>query len=66
MERDTSLWEEVDSIPPFTRQLKHLIAVVRGTEEPNCSDKEGLKAVLVLEAVFKSLKTKGPVQVESV
>lgn len=57
MERDTSLLQSVDDVPPFTLQLQHFLAVVRGEQEPNCSAIEGLKDVLVIEAVFESLKT---------
>ena len=65
MERDASLQDEINDVLPFTLQLRHFIAVVRGEIEPNCSAREGLKAVLVVEAIFKSLKTKQPIRIES-
>jgi predicted dehydrogenase len=64
LEQDLSLRAEVDDVPPFTRQLKHFISAIRGEVEPNCSGKDGLKAVFVMEAMFKSLATNAPVVVE--
>jgi predicted dehydrogenase len=44
--------------------LKHFIAAVRGEVEPDCSAEDGLKVVLVIEAIFKSLASGMPVVVE--
>jgi predicted dehydrogenase len=49
----------------LTRQLRHFIATIRGEKKPDCSVEDGLKAVLVIEALFKSLATGKPVVVET-
>ena len=54
----------MDDLPPFKRQLKHFIAAARGEVDPNCSVEDGLGAVLVVEAIFKSLESHAPVVVE--
>lgn len=53
----------LDGIPAFTHQMKHFIAVSRREEQPNCSVEDGLKAVLVTDAIFESLATGKPVAV---
>ena len=60
LQRDPSAKEMVDGVPAFTNQLKHFIAVTRREAGPNCSVEDGVKAVLVADAVFKSLRTGGP------
>lgn len=49
----------------FDLQVEHLIRVVRGQESPVCSGEDGLRAVVVCEAVKKSMKTGLPVDIES-
>jgi len=53
------------SIPPFTVQLKHFVAVCRGTEEPDCSAEEALKSLELLEAVRESTHSGKPVSIRS-
>lgn len=36
---------------PFERRLDHFVAVARGEVEPNCSGEDGLRAVLVCDAI---------------
>lgn len=64
LQKDPSAKDVVDSIPAFAHQLKHFIAVARHEAEPNCSVEDGLRAVLVTEAVFRSLKMGKPCLVE--
>ncbi|KAH9900247.1 quinate utilization oxidoreductase QutH [Xylariomycetidae sp. FL2044] len=40
---------------PFERQLDHLVRVVRGEEEPRCSGEDGLRALVVCDAVRRVL-----------
>ena len=53
------------SIPPFTTQLKHFIAVCRGMEEPKCSARDALKSLELVEAVRESTHSGKPVSIES-
>lgn len=53
----------VDSVLPFTRQLRHFVDVCQGTAEPNCSALEALKTIILLEAVKESISTGKPVDV---
>lgn len=64
LSKDEPVKQEIDDIPPFTRQLKHFIRVARKEAAPNCSVEDGVKAVLVVEALFKSLEANTPVIVE--
>ncbi|EXJ75677.1 uncharacterized protein A1O5_00184 [Cladophialophora psammophila CBS 110553] len=66
LSRDETLKEQVDGTPPLSRQLKHFVAAVRGEVQPNCSAEEGLRAVMVVEAILKSLAKHEPVIVETV
>lgn len=43
---------------PFDTQLKHFAAVCRGDEEPSCSGKDGLRALMVCEAIRKAISNK--------
>ena len=64
LQKDPSAKDAVDGIPAFAHQLKHFIAAARQQAEPNCSIEDGLRAVLVTEAVFRSLETGKPSLVE--
>lgn len=66
MDRDDSLKAELDEISPYTKQLHYFVAVARRQAKPNCSVEDGLRAVLITEAVFKSLESRGPVKVEQI
>jgi predicted dehydrogenase len=59
--KDEESKAQVDDIPPLCRQLKHFISAARGQAEPNCSVEDGLKTVLVIEAIFQSLSLHSPV-----
>jgi predicted dehydrogenase len=51
---------------PFELQVKHLVEVLAGRENPVCSGADGLRAVIVCEAVKKALDTGLPVDIEVV
>ncbi|KAH8651388.1 quinate utilization oxidoreductase QutH [Xylariales sp. PMI_506] len=51
----TKITIDDDPRPPFERQLDHFIGVVRGSETPRCSGEEGLRAVVVCDAVRRAL-----------
>jgi predicted dehydrogenase len=63
IERDSGLIKGIDDVPPFTLQLKHFVDVIKGTAQPGCSGLEGLKNIMVLEAVEKSMRCQLPVVV---
>jgi predicted dehydrogenase len=48
---------------PFELQIEHFVKVIRGEEEPSCSGVEGLRAVMVCEAIRNSMKTNLPVEI---
>jgi predicted dehydrogenase len=48
---------------PFEMQVKHLVEVLAGREEPVCSGADGLRAVIVCEAVKKALDTGLPISI---
>ncbi|KAJ9668050.1 hypothetical protein H2201_001856 [Coniosporium apollinis] len=48
---------------PFELQVAHLVRVVRGVEAPSCSGLDGLRAVVVCDAVKRALETGGPVDI---
>ena len=64
LQLDPSAREEVDDISAFAHQLKHFIATTRRKVKPKCSVEDGLRAVLVTEAAFQSLKSGKPKLVE--
>lgn len=51
---------------PFESQLAHFIKVVKGAEEPSCSGADGIAALLVCEAVKKSIEIGLPVEIDAV
>lgn len=42
-------------VVPFDAQMRHFCAVVRGEEEPGCTGREALSAMVVCEAVKRSM-----------
>lgn len=48
---------------PFDEQIKHLVRVVRGEEQPRCTVEDGLQAVVVADAVVRAMKTGQPVDI---
>jgi predicted dehydrogenase len=54
-------------VAPFDSQLSHFVKVCRGQENPGCTGEEGLRALIVCEAVRKALngdKNGGTVEVD--
>jgi predicted dehydrogenase len=60
----------VDRIPlpdekaPFDLQLAHFVDVINGDAEPSCSGEEGLRALIVCEAVQKAMRSGQPVDID--
>ena len=48
---------------PFELQIEHFVKVIKGEERPSCSGIEGLRAVLVCEAIRKSMQDNLPVEI---
>lgn len=48
---------------PFEAQIEHFVAVIQGREEPCCDGAEGLRAVVVCEAIKTSMQTCRPVDI---
>ncbi|KAK5102674.1 hypothetical protein LTS08_003474 [Lithohypha guttulata] len=49
---------------PFVSQLKHFLRVVKGEEEPMCSGADGLRALIVCEAIKRSMRDEVPVTID--
>ena len=62
VEEDLIVGEEV----PFDEQVGHFVRVVRGLESPRCSIDDGLRAVVVADAVRKAMRTGVPVNINDV
>ncbi|CAG8381680.1 unnamed protein product [Penicillium salamii] len=60
----------VDRIPlpddkaPFDLQLAHFVDVINGEAEPSCTGEEGLRALIVCEAVQKAIRSGQPVDID--
>jgi predicted dehydrogenase len=50
---------------PFELQVAHFVRVIRGEEEPSCSGEEGLRALIVCQAVKQALETGGAVYIDA-
>jgi predicted dehydrogenase len=50
---------------PFELQMKHLVEVLHGREKPVCSGVDGLRAVVVCEAIKEALHTRLPVDIKA-
>ena len=60
-ERDVEVGEEV----PFEEQIEHFVRVVRGDEQPRCSGLDGLRALVVCDAIKQALvKDNGVVDID--
>jgi predicted dehydrogenase len=46
-------------VAPFDSQLEHFVKVCRGEAKPSCSGEEGLRALVVCEAIRKALDMSG-------
>jgi predicted dehydrogenase len=67
-EGDRSWWRplesstvELERSDPLANQIEHFAAVVRGEAEPICSGRDGVKTLLVVDAVVESARTGQPV-----
>ncbi|KAF2165830.1 hypothetical protein M409DRAFT_24117 [Zasmidium cellare ATCC 36951] len=55
---------EVGNEVPFDEQVKNLVGVIRGTQEPRCTGADGLRALVVCDAVKKAMETGQAVDIE--
>ncbi|KAJ5587621.1 uncharacterized protein N7459_003386 [Penicillium hispanicum] len=53
-----------DYAAPFDLQLTHFVEVIRGDASPSCSGEEGLRALVVCEAVQRAMETGQPVDID--
>lgn len=53
-----------DDAIPFDLQLAHFVDVIRGDASPSCSVEEGLRALVVCDAVQKAMQTGLPVEID--
>jgi predicted dehydrogenase len=53
-----------ESIVPFNEQIENLVQVVKEGKEPVCSGKEGLSAMIVCEAVRRSMQCGETVRID--
>lgn len=61
VETSVPVGEEV----PFDEQIEHFVRVVRGEEEPRCSGMDGLRALVVCDAIKRALaKDDGVVDID--
>ena len=57
----------VKEVVPFDAQVEHFVRLVRGeVEEPLCSGEDGLRALMVCQAVKEAVRTGMAVDVENV
>jgi predicted dehydrogenase len=54
---------ELERSDPLANQIEQFAAVIRGEAEPICSGRDGLKTLLVVDAVLESARTGRPVEV---
>jgi predicted dehydrogenase len=54
---------EIERSDPLANQIEHFAAVIRGEAEPICSGRDGLKTLLVVDAVLEAARTQVPVDV---
>ncbi|KAJ5301825.1 hypothetical protein PENANT_c002G03532 [Penicillium antarcticum] len=53
-----------DEAMPFDLQLAHFVDVIQGSAEPSCSGEEGLRALIVCEAVQRAMRSGLPVDID--
>ncbi|KAF1810442.1 NAD(P)-binding protein [Eremomyces bilateralis CBS 781.70] len=51
---------------PFKLQVKHFVNVVRGEEKPVCSAEDGLRALIVCEAIKRSITLGKPINISDI
>ncbi len=59
----TSSTVELDRSDPLANQITHFAAVIRGSEQPVCSGRDGLKTLKVVDAVIEAARTGRPVDI---
>ena len=59
----TSTTESVERSDPLAHQIEHFAAVIRGEQQPICSGRDGLKTLLVVDAVIQAARTGRPVDI---
>jgi predicted dehydrogenase len=69
-EGERSWWQPFESLTlglarsdPLANQVEHFAAVIRGEVEPICSGRDGLKTLLVVDAVLEAARTGAPVDI---
>lgn len=60
-----SIDADVEGVP-FALQVEHFAKVMKGEEEPRCTPDDGIRAMLAIDAVVKSLETDMPVKVAAI
>ncbi|KAF2209528.1 hypothetical protein CERZMDRAFT_86852 [Cercospora zeae-maydis SCOH1-5] len=53
----------VEACVPFDEQMKNFVDVMRGLPAPRCTGEDGLKALIVCDAIKKSIETGLPVDI---
>jgi len=48
----------------FEAQVEHFVKVIRGEEPASCDGAEGLRAVVVCEAIKQSMKEYRPIEID--
>ncbi|KAL1956993.1 hypothetical protein VTO42DRAFT_6482 [Malbranchea cinnamomea] len=56
---------DVPDATPFDLQLAHFVDVIRGNAEPSCSGVDGLRALVVCDAIKRALESNQPVDVRT-
>lgn len=51
---------------PFEAQIEHFMKVIKGEDPASCDGAEGLRAVVVCEAIKQSMKENRPIEIEIV
>ena len=59
----TSTVRDVARTDPLANQVEHFAAVIRDGADPVCSGRDGLKTLLVVDAVIEAARTGAPVDV---
>ena len=59
----TTTVEQVERTDPLANQVTHFADVIRGAAQPICSGRDGLKTLLVVDAVLEAARTGLPVDV---
>ena len=59
----TSSTAELERTDPLANQVEHFAAVIRGEVEPVCSARDGLKTLVIVDAVIEAARTGVPVDI---